>query len=169
VKYLVEMDGNEIELIAVGDGVELRGAALDCSLHHGDQQGSAKLTVGKHVYRIHYDASGTTQQPGVAVIWVNGERFPVRVLDERARRMAALAAATTPVRKGGDLLAPMPGMIVKVHVVVGQDVAEGDGLVVIEAMKMENELRARFSGIVKRVHVEQGKAVEKGTLLVEIG
>jgi pyruvate carboxylase subunit B len=62
----------------------------------------------------------------------------------------------------------MPGMIVRVNVSEGDAVQAGQGLVVMEAMKMENELRATASGTVKRVHVAPGTAVEKGALLLEM-
>ena len=61
----------------------------------------------------------------------------------------------------------MPGLIVRVSVAPGEQVQAGQGLVVMEAMKMENELRAHAAGTVKTVLVEAGKAVEKGTVLVE--
>jgi pyruvate carboxylase subunit B len=63
--------------------------------------------------------------------------------------------------------APMPGLIVRVDVTAGDEVRTGEGVVIIEAMKMENELRADGGGIVSRVLVEAGQAVEKGAVLVE--
>ena len=66
------------------------------------------------------------------------------------------------------LRAPMPGLIVQLRVKVGDTIAAGDGLVVMEAMKMENELRAQAAGTVRAVHVSVGAAVEKGALLVEL-
>ena len=62
----------------------------------------------------------------------------------------------------------MPGMIVRVNVAVGDHVRAGQGLVVMEAMKMENELRAPADGTVKAVRVDAGAAVEKGALLIEL-
>ncbi len=62
----------------------------------------------------------------------------------------------------------MPGLIVRVNVKVGDPVEAGQGLVVMEAMKMENELRATGPGIVSRIEAQPGSAVEKGTLLVEL-
>ena len=66
------------------------------------------------------------------------------------------------------LVAPMPGLIVRVNVEVGDSVSAGQGLVVMEAMKMENELRAAGAGKVKSVHAKPGEAVNKGALLVEL-
>ncbi|HMI42929.1 MAG TPA: biotin/lipoyl-containing protein, partial [Gemmatimonadaceae bacterium] len=67
------------------------------------------------------------------------------------------------------ILAPMPGLIVPVNVKVGDTVEAGQGVVVMEAMKMENELRATAAGVVKSVEVAAGTAVEKGALLVALG
>jgi len=75
-----------------------------------------------------------------------------------APRHAAAAAAR--------VTAPMPGRLVKVLVEVGQEVAEGQGLVVMEAMKMENELRAPRAGRVKEIHARERQAVDSGALLV---
>jgi pyruvate carboxylase subunit B len=61
----------------------------------------------------------------------------------------------------------MPGLVVRVQVQPGGQVSVGDGLVVLEAMKMENELKAQAAGVVKRVRVAPGEAVEKGQVLVE--
>src|SRR5205809_97683 len=69
---------------------------------------------------------------------------------------------------GGTVRAPMPGVVVRIEVVEGQQVDAGAGLVVVEAMKMENELRAPRSGMVQTVHVAVGQAVEKGASLVTL-
>ena len=62
----------------------------------------------------------------------------------------------------------MPGLVVRVEVAVGQRVEPGAGLVVVEAMKMENELRAPRAGVVREVHVAAGQAVERGAPLVTL-
>ena len=62
----------------------------------------------------------------------------------------------------------MPGLVVRVEVSEGQAVEVGDGLVVVEAMKMENELRATQQGVVEQVHVQAGDRVEKGAELVTL-
>ena len=67
------------------------------------------------------------------------------------------------------LLAPMPGKIVRILVAAGQPVKQRQPLVVVEAMKMENELRAAADGIVTEVHVQEGQSVDAGTLLATLG
>jgi pyruvate carboxylase subunit B len=63
----------------------------------------------------------------------------------------------------------MPGLVVRVSATAGQTVAAGQGLIVLEAMKMENELRAPAAGRVTSVRVSEGQAVEKGQVLIEFG
>lgn len=66
------------------------------------------------------------------------------------------------------VMAPMPGRIVKIEVQEGEEVTVGQGLIVVEAMKMENEFKALKKGVVQKIHVQVGQAVEAKTLLMEI-
>jgi biotin carboxyl carrier protein len=97
-----------------------------------------------------------------------GERVEVAVQDERSREIAAVSGKTQPGAGGGTVHAPMPGLVVRIEVAEGQQVDAGAGLVVVEAMKMENELRAPRPGMVQTVHVAVGQAVEKGASLVTL-
>jgi len=97
-----------------------------------------------------------------------GERLEVEVQDDRSRQIEALTGQGRKPAVGGVVKAPMPGLVVRVEVEPGQAVAAGDGLVVVEAMKMENELRAAYRGIVEHVHVKAGDRVEKGAPLVSL-
>lgn len=100
-------------------------------------------------------------------ILMGGRRYTGQVLDERAISMAN--------RKGGlrfdtgEVHSPMPGLIVQVTVAVGDVVAEGQTVVILESMKMQNELKAPRAGKVEQVLIAQGQTVEKGALLVVIG
>jgi biotin carboxyl carrier protein len=97
---------------------------------------------------------------------VDGEVFHVQIDDEAARRRGL---STDGSRGAGQrLVAPMPGKVVAVLVEVGQSVLPGTPLVVLEAMKMENEFRATASGVVTEVRVTAGQAVDAGALLVVI-
>ncbi len=97
-----------------------------------------------------------------------GERFEVEVQDDRSRQIEALTAQDRKVAAGGVVKAPMPGLVVRVEVSEGQVVEAGEGLVVVEAMKMENELRASHRAIVEQIHVSAGDRVEKGAPLVTL-
>jgi pyruvate carboxylase subunit B len=97
----------------------------------------------------------------------SGERWEVEVLDERTRHVRSLTGAGEQRRSADVLRAPMPGLVVRVHASPGDRIAAGAGVVVLEAMKMENELRIQASAVVKAVRVAPGEAVEKGQVLVE--
>jgi pyruvate carboxylase subunit B len=101
-------------------------------------------------------------------LWLDGHRYDAEALDSRARAIRDMQASVAKPAGPAPLRAPMPGLIVQLRVKVGDTIAAGDGLVVMEAMKMENELRAQAAGTVRAVHVSVGAAVEKGALLVEL-
>lgn len=97
-----------------------------------------------------------------------GERVEVEVRDDRSKQIEALTGQGRKAKVGGVVKAPMPGLVVRVEVSTGQVVEAGEGLVVVEAMKMENELRAAYAGIVEQIHVSAGQRVEKGAPLVTL-
>lgn len=99
-------------------------------------------------------------------VHVNGT--PVSVERQSRRRATAAGAAADTTNGPVSIAAPMPGRVVKVLVSAGDVVAARQGLIVIEAMKMENELRAPRAGTVKAVNVTSGAAVEAGTVVVVI-
>jgi biotin carboxyl carrier protein len=107
-----------------------------------------------------------TDEDGVLVVAVDGERYRIRV-EEETRHIIRTRGGRAGA--GGQVLrAPLPGRVAVVEVAVGQAVQPGDGLVVIEAMKMENEFRAAVAGVVKEVRVHAGQAVNAGDTLVVI-
>lgn len=104
---------------------------------------------------------------------VNGTVFEVEIEEMTgapAAPAAALAPAAPAAPAGGEkITAPMPGTILAVNVVNGSAVKKGDVLMILEAMKMENEIMAPCDGAVTSVSVTKGAAVESGTLLCTIG
>jgi acetyl/propionyl-CoA carboxylase alpha subunit len=96
---------------------------------------------------------------------LDGRPFDAIALDERTRVLLELSGGA---ETEGDkvILAPMPGLVVRIAVEPGQRIDAGDGVIVVEAMKMENELKAPSSGTVARIAVAAGQAVEKGSVLV---
>jgi biotin carboxyl carrier protein len=107
-----------------------------------------------------------SERDGVSVVEVDGETYRIRV-EEETRYIIRTRGGK--VATGGQVLkAPMPGKVVLVEVEVGQAVKPGDGLIVLEAMKMENEFRATVTGTVKEIRVRAGQAVNLGDPLVVI-
>jgi biotin carboxyl carrier protein len=105
--------------------------------------------------------------PGVGVI-ARGRRFYAKAESERMRALAAAVGHKGAAAGEKTVTSPMPGRVLKVLVAEGDPVEAGTALVVVEAMKMENELTAARSGTVRKVHVAPGQAVESGARLVEI-
>jgi biotin carboxyl carrier protein len=98
---------------------------------------------------------------------IEGRHYEAEVVDERTRAINEMTGGSRAARGPKPVRAPMPGLVVRVEVEAGETVAPGQGIVIVEAMKMENELKADGGGVVSRVHVAAGQAVEKGTVLVE--
>ena len=103
------------------------------------------------------------------MLHVNGWPVHADVIDERTRAIRAMTNSSAAAQGPRPVRAPMPGLIVRVEVAVGDRVRAGQPVIAMEAMKMENELKAESDAIVTRIAVEQGQAVEKGTVLVELG
>ena len=104
-------------------------------------------------------------------ITVNGTAYDVQVEEVAAGAapVAAPAPAVAPVPAGAETVnSPMPGTIVSVNVSAGQNVKKGDVLVVLEAMKMENEIMAPRDAVVASVQVNKGDSVDSGTPLVSL-
>ena len=165
MKYFVQVGDSELELSLEGDEVRVEGTTAIARLTDVEGTPVRMLTVGDEVHRIVVRPAGAR---GRYTIWVDGFRHEVEALDERMRSIRELSGATAGPIGPAPLVAPMPGMIVRVHVQVGDRVHAGQGLVVMEAMKMENELRAQAEATVKAVLAQPGSAVEKGALLIEL-
>ena len=97
-----------------------------------------------------------------------GERVEVEVQDDRSKQIEALTGQGKKPAAGGVVRAPMPGLVVRVEVSEGEVVEVGAGLVVVEAMKMENELRAPRAGTVREIRVKAGDKVDHGQALLVI-
>lgn len=119
---------------------------------------SCVLRAGDRVFRVEWTAPGRLR--------VNGREVSVELRTELEHRFAGIGAGREDEAQRR-LTVPMPGRVVRVLVEPGDEVLKGQGLVIVEAMKMENELKAVRAGRVSAVHVAEGRSVEKGALLLE--
>lgn len=161
MKYVTLIAGERYEIeIDNDDRILVNGEARDVDF----------LNLGGSLYSIitenkSLEAVIDDDDDKIAVM-MNGRLFETRALDERAmllmQRRGGLGGGS------GEVHAPMPGLIAVVAIAVGQSVAQGDTLVILESMKMQNELKSPIDGMVAAVHAEAGQAVDKNELLIEI-
>lgn len=167
MKYIVDVNGERVVVDLDGEGVHVDGELVHA--HLADVEGTPVrlVTMGDEVHRV-VARRGAGGARGRYTLSIDGWRYEVEALDERTRAIRDLSAATAGPVGPAPLKAPMPGLIVRVNVAVGDVVQPGQGLVVMEAMKMENELKTASAGTVKNIVVGPGTAVEKGAVLVEL-
>ena len=165
MKYFVKIGAEEIEIDLDGETVTVAGATQTAHVTDLDGTPVRMVTLGDQVHRV-VARRGDTR--GRYTLWLDGFRYEVEALDERTRTIRELSGANAAPAGPAPVIAPMPGMIIRVGVQVGDTVEAGQGLIVMEAMKMENELRAASAGTVKTVFAVVGTAVEKGAILLEL-
>jgi len=98
---------------------------------------------------------------------LNGTVYKVSIASQLDQLIKQMGFSVSTLKNVKLVKAPMPGLVLAVNVVVGQEVSEDDGLLVLEAMKMESTLASPSSGVVKNISVKSGETVEKGELLIE--
>jgi pyruvate carboxylase subunit B len=165
MKYVVTVNGEQIEVAVDGGNASVDGESVPARVTQLDGTPVRLVTIGDRVHRVIVRRG---ENRGQQMLSIDGHRYDVEALDERTHTIRQLSAASAAPTGPAPLKAPMPGLVVRVSVAVGDTVSAGQGLVAIEAMKMENELRCVAGGRVKAVHATIGQAVEKGALLVEI-
>ncbi len=101
-------------------------------------------------------------------VTIDGEVFEVRVEDERMRTLRELVQKAAQTSGEQIITAPIPGLITGIKIQEGDQVTAGDGLLVLEAMKMENEIKSQYEGTVKKILIEKGAIVEKDQKLLII-
>jgi biotin carboxyl carrier protein len=159
MKYRVTIEGREreVDVTFTPSGaaeVMLDGAKIEVDARRIG--GAVSLRIGD---RVHDVLSAGTDEVQIAA---GAARAVAVITSERSGQKRGVAAA----KSGKELRAPMPGRVVRVLVKAGDAVAAGQPLVVIEAMKMENELRAAAAVTIETVHVSEGASVEGRALLV---
>jgi biotin carboxyl carrier protein len=152
----IRAEGGEVEVLVDG---QPRAARLDPS----EAGGPPRLHLGDRVYELLLARDG--ERVSVAIGGVTVETV---VEDERAARLASFGGGASGRHGPPVVAAPMPGLVVRVGAEAGQRITAGQSLVVLQAMKMENDLSSPADGTVKSVLVQPGQTVEHGQVLVEL-
>ena len=130
------------------------------------------LALGNNRYSLIYNNTShllhIVEQNGYYHIHIDGEYFAIRVEDERMRALRELVSHSTAGTGEQTIHAPIPGMISKILVKEGQKINAGAPLIILEAMKMENEIRSESDGCIKKIMVEPGKPVDKDQPLLVV-
>lgn len=164
MKYITTIVGREFEVEIVDDDhVVVDGVTYTVDFNSiGDQPVYSMIVDGNS-----YEAYVYPDEEGWQVL-LHGRLFPTTVEDEREKRLRAASGGAIAQRGEFHLKAPMPGLVVAVSVVEGQQVEKGDVLVVLESMKMQNELKASREGVITRVRVQEGDSVDQRQTLLSV-
>jgi len=169
VKFVVRIDGQERAVdIRRCDGhfeIDLDGRALTVDCQTLGASGYLSLLIDNRSYLV--ETAAVDADDGRYYARVMGRRYEVDVLDEL---LVAVRDARGEADGGGErtVCAPMPGLVVDVRVAPGDTIAPGDTVVVMEAMKMQNELTSDTHGVVRDVFVSPGDTVDSQDRLVQI-
>ena len=162
--YHVTIEGTT-RVVEIGpDGVTLEGTPINIEFENvGAVPIHSLLLEG----RSHSISAKQVEREQWA-LQVGGHRVTALVVEERTRAIRNMTDKKQVPSGPNPVVAPMPGMVMRVEVAEGDVVEAGQGIVIMEAMKMENELTAQAQGVVSRIHVVEGQAVEKDKVLVDL-
>jgi biotin carboxyl carrier protein len=164
MKYHVTIGQEEFE-IEVRSETEIlfNGKPLRIDFQSLADQPVYSLLLGNESHEAHVGES----ERGLQVL-LRGQLYEVEVEDERQRRLRQASEVETAPGGEFQLKAPMPGLVVAVPVAEGETVSRGQNLVILESMKMQNELRSPRDGVVHRIRAKPGERVEQNQVLVTL-
>lgn len=161
MKYFARIGENEYEVQITQDEILLDGNPVSINL---EQSGMTEL------YSMLFDGAShellIESERFNYNVTLYGEQFAVQIEDERSRRLNAGRLIPADQSGNASVNAPIPGLVVKVLVEEGAEVTEGQSLVILEAMKMENEIRSVRNGTVTKINVTPGQRVEQNAPLI---
>ncbi len=166
MKYFASILDEAHEILITGDEeskIVLDRIPREARLRPIGLDGVCSLIIDNNSFQVF-----VRKEEGSYFVSINGRRYRVAVQDEKKRLLQALIK--TEDEQGGlvQVKAPMPGLVAKIMVQDGQQVNKGDSLVIIEAMKMENEIRSGTRGTVIQILKAKGDSVDKGAVLLVV-
>jgi acetyl/propionyl-CoA carboxylase alpha subunit len=165
MKYVASINELEIEIeINVDDEIIVNGEPFSVDF---------RSVAGQPVYSLilngcSYEALVQPSDEGLEVL-LQGQFHLINVEDERQRRLRQTSGPQLSKRGEFHLKSPMPGLIISVGVREGQTVSKGDRLIVLESMKMQNELRSPLDGVIRSLRIKSGDSVEQNQVLLTVG
>ena len=160
-RFVVGEDEHSVEVDQTPDGVTVtlnEGESLSLDVLEVQVPGTVSFFVGGRQQRAYVARSGSGYE-----VTIGERRFVVETAAARRGRHVVGGAEDAP----GQITAPLAGVVVEVRVAVGDALEAGTTVLVLEAMKMQNEVQIPHDGTITAIHAEQGQNVDKGALLVE--
>ena len=165
MKYFATVNDEEFVIeVDHDDRITVNGEPYEIDFHQTAEAGVASLLLNHRSLEAFVEEREEAWE-----VLIHGEVYMVKVEDERAHRLAQARGTAVAVTGEATISSPMPGIIISVAVKEGDAVAKGQKVVILESMKMENELTAPRDGVVIRAAVAAGASVEKGQVLLVIG
>lgn len=157
MKYITTIDGTDYEVdLLPNQKVLVNGQEYQVNFEEVGRQLVYSLLVDGRSFEAH-----VSEEDDQLKVLIQGTMYSADVIEEREKRLREAGGELSAVNGNYILAAPMPGLVVKLPVKVGDQVALGDVLVILESMKMQNELKSPQAGTVTEVYVEEGASVEK--------
>ena len=164
MKYFVSIGERVVEVEIDGERIAVDGSVVQASLAKVGESPELRLTIDGMVSTLALDGYADGRWRLVD----RGMVHEIEAIDERARHIRSLSGAGRAAGGVSGIKAPMPGLVARIVVAPGDTVVPGQALIVLEAMKMENELKATAPGVVASIAVTVGQAVTKGQMLVHL-
>jgi len=162
MKYLATVNGTTFEVDINEDShVTVDGERYEIDFRAIGNGPLYSLLIGGNSYEGHIEGSDDGWQ-----VLHKGDLYMVAIEDERSQRLMSLGGAGVATKGDYYLKAPMPGLVVSVPVKEGQEIREGDILVVLESMKMQNELKSPRDGTILRIQVNPEDTIQQDTVLL---
>ncbi len=155
----LKIKANEFEFI-----VE-KAAAMQADIVKKSETSFNIIHEGRSANAIIHESDVTAKH---LKIEIEGEVFEIEIKDTLDQMLDTMGFSTASTRHIKEVKAPMPGLVISISVTEGQQVLEGERLLILEAMKMENSIMIQANATIKRIAVQSGQAVEKGQVLIEL-
>ena len=163
MRYYVTVEGRTLEVDLTGEAPRVDGTPVAAELTPIPGTSIWHLLADDRVYTV----VAHRRNRHLWDLHLDGVRLEVDAVDERTRTIRTMTGQNAAAGGHRPVRAPMPGLVVRVNVDAGERVSAGQSVAIIEAMKMENDLKAERDGVVSRIAVSPGQPVEKGAVLVE--
>ncbi|MFT6782462.1 MAG: biotin carboxyl carrier protein [Saprospiraceae bacterium] len=154
--YKVLIDGEEI-IVTYKDLDEMDNHSTPVGYHVLEEMKAYHVTIPK-----------VGQNPKTGTIHVNNKRFRFDIMDKYDQLVSSMGLDAISETKVTDILAPMPGLILGIMVKSGDEIEAGCSILILEAMKMENVIKAEGRGVIKSVNFKVGATVDKGAVIIEM-